>query len=203
MGRGNRKTSTKITSSLRTQKDLTTQIMEDLYNLSITEKEILQANLRPKASSISGFISKTDNMFEIIESDIVALAAVDTTPQKVGMRLQAFLLASVPNVRDRASRNRLNIPDHINITFGSSLMGKQGCPFEQCGFKCNNNDSPLQIRAGFGSWNFDIHNKKIDERIQGPGLLTHLAVCHNFFEGNTAYRVDPIRLARVIEVIGS
>jgi hypothetical protein len=52
-----------------------------------------------------------------------------------------------------------------------------------------------------GAGNFEIHNQRTNERVHGPGLLAHLALFHNFFEGGVRYRVDPVALARTMELI--
>jgi hypothetical protein len=66
-----------------------------------------------------------------------------------------------------------------------SWRGMQSCPFDKS-------------IAPFSSIDFTITNKQTGKSFKGPGLIAHLLKEHSFFEGNTAYRVDPEKAIEVL-----
>jgi len=73
--------------------------------------------------------------------------------------------------------------------FVNQYRGMQECPWG-CGI------DPLS------SYDFLILNRNRAASITGPGLIVHLIRDHHFFEGEgSPYRVDPQKLAAVLELI--
>jgi hypothetical protein len=181
------------------------EIITGLKALSATEAAALEESLKPGASSHVGFLSKEESLLSVIENDVAALAAVGLTPQEVGIRLQEVLTLDAPGqARYRSfTREQFDIPDYIDARMYAPHKGGQSCPFEEerVGGTCGSYRDAISAAEAFGSHNFEIINAKTKEKIKGPGLLPHLIICHNFFEGHGPYRVDPIALAQILEMI--
>jgi hypothetical protein len=185
------------------------QILEQLQGLPALEFAALQANLRPHAAAVSGFMAADESLLDIVARDVRDLAQIGLTPQRVGARLQQFLWPHWgPNYRrSEVLRAAAAIPEYFDIVFGSFYRGYQGCPFSGVGGSgiCPSVGDRASARqaesVAFAGGDFTIHNKRTGEKIKGPGLLTHLAIYHNFFEGRVRYRVDPVALARILELV--
>ena len=180
-------------------------ILQQLRALPSEEFAALEANLRPRRAAVSGFMAANDSLLEIVEADMRALAQLGLTPQEVGARLEQFLYPYLPqNYCRTPARGAAAIPNHCIIRFYEPYNGWQHCPFSDvgCGGTCPDNDGKRDAEfTRFAHGNFDIHNTRTGEKVKGPGLLAHLATFHNFFEGGIRYRVDPVALARVMELV--
>ncbi|WP_344698802.1 hypothetical protein [Sphingomonas limnosediminicola] len=76
--------------------------------------------------------------------------------------------------------------------------GSQRCPFldDSKAIRCE-----AAGGARLASVDWWVRNHITGERIEGPGLIVHLAAGHGFFEGQRSpYRVEPEKLARVLEL---
>lgn len=64
-------------------------------------------------------------------------------------------------------------------------------------------DIVSRLRPESLAWlNFGIRNTSTGEEVEGGGLVVHLILKHQFFEGpGSPYRVDPLRLARVLQLV--
>jgi hypothetical protein len=181
-------------------------VLDDLRALSAEELKTLEANLRPRAAAVTGFMGEDDDLLKLIATDVDALAAVGTTASAVGLRLAQLLFpetSSYYRMRE-TMREREHVPDHIEVRFGAFLKGSQHCPFrnEGCGHTCPRPTTVVMAEIeSLGSGDFDIYNHRTGERVRGPGLLAHLALFHSFFEGSIRYRVDPVALARTMELV--
>lgn len=52
----------------------------------------------------------------------------------------------------------------------------------------------------FGAFDCQITNSNNNETVKLNGSLAHLIADHSFFEGSVPHRVDPIQLARVLDL---
>lgn len=80
------------------------------------------------------------------------------------------------------------LPGYLKIELLSS-QGFQECPFHKKEVLCHK-----------GAFEHTIQNLKTEESIKVSQLVIALIGSHAFFEGNTAYRVDPEKLCRVLEI---
>ena len=72
----------------------------------------------------------------------------------------------------------------------NQYRGGQDCPWN------------CRVDVKFASFDFVIVNRNNGLYFTGPALITHLIREHHFFEGRQSfYRVDPLRAARVLELV--
>lgn len=134
------------------------------------KKEINLHNFYPGALSEAGFLAEGEDLNEVIARDRATCEQYGLTPKDVGQKIAEIL---------RGERK-----DEFDLKT-QSWRGMQECPFDK-GFK------------PFSSLDFTITNKKTDKSFSGPGLIAHLLTDHDFFEGNTSYRVDPEEAIEVL-----
>lgn len=177
-------------------------ILQELHSLPPETFNELQAELQPRRSAQTGFLAKDEKLLPLLQTDVAALAEHNLTPQQVGNRLQEVLFphADINYRRSDKLRRQANIPQHLEVRLGGFTKGFQECPFTDCGC-CNPLPGTVSEHDAFGGSDFVIINTNTKEKIKGPGLLPHLVTRHNFFEGHIKYRVDPVQLARVLEMI--
>lgn len=132
--------------------------------------EVDLAEFYPGKSSEAGFLAPGENLDAVIARDRATCESHDVTPGQIGEAIEEIL---------RGGRK-----DEFEVST-KSWRGIQTCPF----------DRSMQP---FGGIDFTITNKKTGKSFNGPGLITHLLKEHDFFEGNTPYRVEP---EEVIEVL--
>jgi hypothetical protein len=123
----------------------------------------IEQSLYPGKSSIGGFLAIGEKLDDVIARDQATRELYGMTPGQIGGAIEEIL---------QGKRG-----DEFEVT-KKEWRGMQGCQF----------DNTIQP---FSSLDFTITNKKTGASLQGPGLITHLLKEHNFFEGNTRYRVDP------------
>jgi hypothetical protein len=190
--------------------DYRNQILSEYQQLNEQEMDNLVKELQPKGSSDNGFLAKNESLLEIVEQDLSDLETIGVTPQELGIKLFNISQAVFPFVRSKYSKLAENdIPEHLEIAGGAAYRGWQSCPFIKQGLchchKKDNNQiismhSSSRLETVIGNLNFQITNKRIKERIKVSGLISHLAADHNFFEGSRSHRVDPVKLARILEL---
>lgn len=186
----------------------TNEITDRLENLPASQFEELEHQLRPGQAARSGFLGHDEHLMDVISADVKALADVDLTPQEVGLNLWKMLNSS-QGPHSRWKDSEIDVPSHIFVRAGAAFRGSQHCPFEaqSCGATCGKQSYGIPTHKSFANMDFKIENSKTGQKIKGPGLIVHLAVNHNFFEGTIPfktkafYRVDPIELARAMDMI--
>lgn len=146
-----------------------------LYIDTLTPAELaaVERRMRPGNASSAGFLGRNESLRDCIERDAATLARHGVTHYEAARWLEDVL-------------NR--IPKGINAGLqfsgydakGVVWRGSQDCPFN--GYACGMTNVDYRFTQRGGS-TFSI-----------SGLLPHLIGTHQFFEGNTPYRLDPERL---------
>jgi hypothetical protein len=152
----------------------------------------VEARMRPGAYSQSGFLTEGDRLEPVLTADGVFLERLGLKPDTLAEPLNR-LLSSAEATRLRFARDGAIV---LRITVH---RGFQLCPWTS--------DPPNQCTAGLGvghaSVDWQARNLRRRASLSGPGLAVHLIRDHGFFGGPaTRYRVDPIALARLLELGG-
>lgn len=134
------------------------------------KKSINLTKFYPGTLSVAGFLAEGEDLNEVINRDRTVCEQHSLTPKDIGQKIEDIL-----NGR---------IEDEFKLKT-QSWRGMQECPFEK-DFK------------PFSNLDFVITNKKTGKSLSGPGLIVHLLKDHDFFEGNTSYRVDPEKAIEVL-----
>lgn len=126
----------------------------------------------PGGCSESGFLAPGENISVVIARDRATCERYEITPKQIGETIEEILLGK------HADKFELST---------TLFRGMQTCPFERT-FTTN----------PFSNMDFTITNKKTGTSFNGPGLIVHLLKEHDFFEGDTPYRVDPKEAIEVL-----
>jgi hypothetical protein len=154
--------------------------------------EELETRMQPGAYSKKGFLKAGEKLTEIIAHDRVILEKLDLVYEDLAGGLESLLNVIVE------SRKEELIIGLFEIRM-KKFRGGQLCPWSQ-------GKDHKQCTAGgpvrYASLDWEIKNRKIDLTVSGPGLIVHLIRDHHFFEGlSSPYRVDPLQLARLLELV--
>lgn len=134
-------------------------------------------NLYPGNSSDGGFLQHGEDFYQVRQRDLDHIKDVDITYIQIANRIESIL------------RGQCTEQFTVNTT---SYFGYQNCPLCNSDEKANND-----CRSDNESI---VINKKTKEQIFIPGLIVHLIRKHQFFEGNTPYRVDPLNAIKVLDI---
>lgn len=148
--------------------------------------------MRPGVLSQSGFLADGERLAQVIDDDARALAAAGLTHEQVAAALEELLQAALDAPGRRARVGGLTVEVEV-------FTGFQICPWAP-------DPDHGQCTAGggvhFGSVHWRLTHHASGERMEGPGLIVHLARAHHFFEGPRApMRVDPLKLARLLGLL--
>lgn len=157
--------------------------------VSIDELEI---RMQPGAYSMQGFLGAGEKLQEVIAHDRDTLKEHDLDYEDLAGGLESLLNVAV----DMRKEELIVGLFEIRV---KKFRGYQLCPWSQ-------EEDDKQCSAGggvqYGSLNWEIKNRKINLGLSGPGLIVHLIRDHHFFEGIASpYRVDPLQLARLLELV--
>ncbi len=130
--------------------------------------------LYPGNSSIKGFLAYDEDFHQVRQRDLNNIKYTGITCIQIADRIESIL------------RGQCTERFTVDTT---SYFGYQNCPL------CNGHDD--DCRSDNESI---IINKKTKEQIFIPGLIIHLIKKHQFFEGNTPYRVNPLTAIRVLDI---
>jgi hypothetical protein len=115
--------------------------------------------------------------------------------------VELFRLAHSEATVDKPVQSAGACPDPLN-----SRGERCGFPFEHVWFSriswCGYQACPWDCKiCQWSDLDFRIENQRTGETLTGPGLIVHLIREHHFFEGlKSPYRVDPIKLVKVLEL---
>jgi hypothetical protein len=178
---------------------------------------MLEARMRPGAWSDGGFLGPDESLTEVIERDASAIKILGLGYEQFADGLERLLSAyqalkwqamddamnaqqDKPGVIDHAEFTRsLQRVTDLDLRFAVAewnSMGHQPCPWDD--------DDTGASRWSSSDWL--VRNLRTGQEMplpgmEGPGLIIHLIREHGFFEGlNSPYRVDPIALARLLEL---
>lgn len=148
--------------------------------------------MRPGAFSQAGFLGEHERLEDVLARDAAALADADLSRDELADAL-GRLLDAAEAAKGRSARVDGRFEVSVEV-----FTGFQICPWAP---------SPHsgQCTAGGGvrhaSVAWRVRNRRTREELRGPGLIVHLIRAHGFFEGlESPHRVDPIALARVLEL---
>lgn len=148
--------------------------------------------MRPGEFSQAGFLGEHERLEDVLARDARTLEEAGLSPDELADALER-LLDAAEAARGRSARLEGRFDVRIEV-----FTGFQICPWAP---------SPHsgQCTAGGGvrhaSVAWQVRNRRTREELSGPGLIVHLIRAHRFFEGfESPHRVDPLALARVLEV---
>jgi hypothetical protein len=178
---------------------------------------MLEARMRPGAWSDGGFLGPDESLTEVIERDASAIKILGLGYEQFADGLER-LLTAYQALKGQAMDDAMNAQQDKPGVIGHgdfkrslervtdldsrfavaewNYMGHQRCPWED--------DDVGASRWSSSDWL--IRNLRTGQQMplpgmEGPGLIIHLIREHHFFEGlNSPYRVDPIELARLLEL---
>jgi hypothetical protein len=179
----------------------------------------LEKRMRPHVYSIKGFLGLAESLESVLSQDELTLQKSGISYEQLSTELSKVLLDATTqrdnllktNFQEYAERER----SLINWE-GTSIFSADNLPSTQAGFIVNNKyqvffhqwrgfqECPWNciIDIGWNSFDFILLNRESGNYIKAPGLIAHLIQEHHFFEGiESPYRVDPIKLATVLELI--
>ncbi|HIH24006.1 TPA: hypothetical protein HA251_03160 [Candidatus Woesearchaeota archaeon] len=147
-----------------------------LYIDTLTPAELaaVERRMRPGNASSAGFLGRGESLRNCIERDAATLARHGVTHYEAARWLEDML-------------NRIPKGVDASLRFsgyeakGVVRRGIQGCPFGS--YAC-----------GMTNVTYQFTKRSTQEGFSISGLLPHLIGTHQFFEGNTPYRLDPERL---------
>jgi|SRR5271165_4536791 len=156
-----------------------------------TDEEI-EARMRPGAFSKAGFLGPGEKLSDVIAADSEVVRNLNLTCTEIASKLDALITAAEISPTREARLGTLHCQIQVH-------QGFQICPWAS-------DPNHQQCSAGLGvrhaSVDWWIANAKTGEGMRGPGLIVHLIRDHHFFEGPTSSnRVDPSRIARLVELL--
>ena len=140
------------------------------FESSDNHENVNLAEFYPGASSHDGFLAPGENLDEVIARDRNTCEGKGTTPKEIGQIIEEILSGGRKDKFELSTK---------------SWRGDQTCPFDRS-------------RQPFASIDFVIKNKQTGKSFSGPGLIAHLLKEHDFFEGDTPYRVEPEEAIEVL-----
>lgn len=164
-----------------------------IHQLPPARLAALENYLRPGRASEVGFLAATDSLVTVCDEDCATLQKIGITYQQIADKLRG-IIAKTETIQSQGSLARGQKP-LIGGKFEVSCLGSMGdqtCPFDE-------NDDGMHS-CGKGSRDYTVKNLSTGESINFPELGPHLIEAHQFFEGHTAYRMDPAALCRVLEL---
>jgi hypothetical protein len=179
----------------------------------------LENRMRPGAYSCVGFLGAAESLKEVLRKDKLALREAGISIAQISEKLEtlleavleqrnSLLLSNYQEYSEREYRaikwhsqpapkfSLENLPD---LKIGYIVESKyqvfivQYRGFQECPWSC-------KVDHSWASFDLLLLNRETAKYITAPGLIAHLIREHHFFEGpESPYRVDPIKLAQVLE----
>lgn len=152
--------------------------------------EELERRMQPGVYSTKGFLGIGERLNDVLLHDQVILKDLNLTYDELAEPLSELL-----NTALQTNKTQINFFE-VRLT---KYKGYQICPWAT-------DPHHQQCTAGggveFGSIDWVITNKRRKIKVSGPGLIVHLIRDHHFFEGiNSPYRVEPLALAKLFELV--
>ena len=161
-------------------------------NLSKQQIKQLQQWMRPDEMSEDGFLNKREKLLKVCQRDQKTLDKLGITYDDI-----ANALDHIEKIVNESHYNPLHesgiIHGHLEIRV-TGYFGHQECPFEEL-------EEYEHLKQGKGSYDFNVINTFTNETLFFSALHSHLIRYHHFFEGHTAYRLDPEQCVKVLEII--
>lgn len=158
----------------------------DAFNMSLELLIETEKKMRPHQISQAGFLSEDDRLIDISFKDLRVLKIVNLSFEQIADSLRGIIFeAKLSNclskqiIGNKFEIEGLQIPTN----------GYQECPFPLGKEKCS-----------VGRQDFKVTNLWTGENFIFSDLGIHLIEDHHFFEGNSAYRMDPEKIIRVLDL---
>jgi hypothetical protein len=176
---------------------------KEILPTQLTSKEIMfvEDYMRPNKMSKSGFLAPDENLMDVYIKDKKTLDKYNISFDEMHEVLKYFLNETSIEFKgiDQAHKNIPRFPVGVSrygkkylasITY---YMGFQECPFEEI-------RDYHDCKQGKGTCDITIYNVLNGTEVKFSELHLHLVKYHNFFEGSTEYRLDPIDAIRCFEM---
>jgi hypothetical protein len=154
----------------------------------------LEARMRPGGLSGTGFLGPAESLPAVLAADEQVMTRAGLTFEAVAGALETLVAAASAAPAREATVGGTH---HVRI---QPYLGFQICPWSP-------DPDHAQCDAGeargliYSSVDWRLENLRTGQVIEGPGLIIHLMHDHHFCEGRQSpYRVDPVDLARVLDV---
>ena len=184
------------------------KVLKQLFieDLSPEQIEIIEGRMGSGQYSSAGFLGQNQSLRAVIEADAKVLKGYGITHKQVGDRLDSLMgqafrrweLASRAGENYFESQNRGALVADFLRVFAVSWMGSQQCPFF---YETRPSEDGFGIYScGSGSHDFTVKNERKGTKIRFPQLMAHLVRDHQFFEGDSSYRLNPEDAVKVLEL---
>lgn len=153
----------------------------------------IEDRMRPGRYSKGGFLGPKESLQEVLEYDSKILKRLHITAAELAEPLDKLITAALETGRRYVKKDQFEIKLDI-------FKGFQICPWAE-----NPHQSQCTMGKGvkYSSIDWSISNTKNKKNLRGPGLIVHLIRDHHFFEGlKSPYRVDPVKLSDLLEIVG-
>lgn len=146
------------------------------------ELEAVQARMKPGVLTQQGFLGPdARKLADILDADQAAVLRLGLTHARIAERLEAFREAGLKGLG-----TEVPVPPHFEVRVDGA-RGVLPCPFGHKG-----------VFDKTFTW---VRNRRLGEALSCSDLQLHLIREHGFYEGEgSEYRLDPARLARVLEL---
>lgn len=165
----------------------------DVKRLGNDRYKVFEQSLRPGGESVSGFISTTESLEDVYQTNQKAINELGTGLSKITKILKEvihhFNGKSLGKPGSPASeKNTMSFGD-VTVT-QIQYRGFQVCPFQEVAEGC------LEER---GSRDFLFQSPRGEVTI--PELAHHFIEKHKFLEGNVPYRIDLKKICQVFKLL--
>ena len=152
---------------------------------SFKEKmDTIEASMKPGKLSMGGFLGDAERLDEILRADDETVRKLGLSHEQIADRIEYFINAiGYPTSGGK-------VIDGKYLGGGVAYRGGQECPWNDVGFMMPASNLDLFVK-----------NQITNEELRFPGAIGHLIRQHHFYEGKgSPYRVDPIKIVRVLEI---
>jgi hypothetical protein len=152
----------------------------------------IESRMKPGRSSQAGFLGEHDSLDGVIAADKAVLSNLGLTYNQFADRLETITQKAQYEARNADEywdtvEKGIIVDGNFEVKW-NSYMGYQHCPYG-----CKDGEAKSDT-------DYTIKNIKTGESVFFSLLHIHLIRQHQFFEGNTQYRLDPEICARVIGI---
>ena len=147
--------------------------------------------MRPGRLSSVGFLGEDESLEAVLARDAETLSRLGLTFEALAQALHSVIQKALEQWGETVRIGQLE------ALIPAVSMGSQICPWvpNRPDLRC---PFPEWVEHGFFDW--ILRDRATGEMMKGPGLIAHLIRFHHFFEGlESPYRVDPERLARMLD----
>lgn len=168
--------------------------MSTIYDLSPEYIEQTEKRMQPGVLSGIGFLGSGERLTSVIERDERTLEKIRITYKQIADRLES-IIGKAKRLEQLAQRghisNHLSLVENVYKVSEFASFGFQQCPF------LNSSGKPCQHAT---SCDYEIENVGTGIQLDFSELIIHLVREHHFFEGSVAYRLEPEKVIKSLEI---